>query len=68
MNGKNIKNDNFKVTSDDGVFKFKLGRYIRNALGDIYKLTVKILANVSALNICHSLETSLPSSLEKLFS
>ena len=66
MNGKNNKNDNFIISSDDGALKIKSRKIIRNALGYINKMTVKIFA-VSDLNICYYLKTSLPSSLEMLF-
>ena len=67
VNGKVIKNCNFIVSSDDRSIKYRSGRFNRNALGDINKLTIKIFANVSDLNICYYLKTSLPSSLETLF-
>ena len=65
--GKIIKNDNFVVSSDDDVLKLISERFIRIALGDINKITVRIFANVSDLNICYYLKTSLASSLERLF-
>ena len=64
---KNIKNDNFIVDSDDGALKFKSERYIRNALGDINKLRVKFLADISDSNICFYLKTPLPSFSGRLF-
>ena len=67
MNGENVKNNDFIVSSDYGSIKHRWGKFIRNALGDINKLTVKVFANVSDLNLCYFLETSLTSSLERLF-
>ena len=67
VNVKNIKNDNFIVSSDDGSIRYRSGRFIRNALGDINKLTIKTFAKVSDLNVCYYPKTSLPSSLERLF-
>ena len=67
VNGKNIENLKFIVSSDDGSIKYRSGRFTRNALGDIKKLTVKFFINVSDLNICYYLETPLASSLERLF-
>ena len=55
-NGKNIKNDNFIVSSDDSSTKYRPGRFIRNASEDIKKLTIKTLANVSDLNVCYYLK------------
>ena len=67
VDGKNIKSGNFVVSSDYDAVKIKSAKFIRIALGDINKLTVKSSANVSDLNICYYLKTSLPSSLESFF-
>ena len=52
VNGENIKNDNFIVSSDDGPLTLRSGNIFRNALGEINKLTIKIFAIVSDSNIC----------------
>ena len=67
VNGKNVKNEDFIVSSDDGSTKFRSGRFIRLVLEDINKLAIKIFAIISDLSICYYLKTSLTSTLERLF-
>ena len=61
MNGKNIKNGDFIVSSDDGSIKSRSAKFNQTALEFINKLTVINFANAS------DLKTTLPSSLKRLF-
>ena len=60
VNGKIIINVNFIVSSDDGSIRHRSARFVRHVLGDNNKSPVKLFANVSDLNLCYCLKTSLP--------